>query len=220
MPEILGAVAILVGEQGLRNRRRTVRNAKGSGIAAQQFAVNGFDQIGDGVGLADHAGLAQPLLQPGDVAQDFGAFEDLVVLGRVIPLRNQRQIGHVGAAEMFVEHPVCHPDGVLGLEPLDRVIVDADQADAITGGHHHDHGNHQHRPGVADHALAEATQPAPHDRILVRVPGGVTEAGEPPLRHQHDVSRNEGHRAQPGQEHTNRDKDAEHLNGRDRGECQ
>ncbi len=72
--------------------------------------------------------------------------------------RTQGEVGHVGAAEMVVEHPVGRADGMLRLEPFGGVVVDPDLTDTVDGDHQGCHGYPQDQLGMPVGAPAGSPQ--------------------------------------------------------------
>ena len=306
MPQIVGTMAVLIGQQGLRHGGGAVGNAEFLRLAQQQFTMHRLDDVAQRIGLADMARIQQCLLQPLDIAQHLGLFEDLLALqfgadeilrripgivflirggidlfldkgvqdlqqGRLVPglccrclgpggksgkylagildtlaggaflrlfqacgeilqigiqplaviSRHQRQIGHIGAAEMPVQYLVGDPDGVGFLEPFDRIVVDIDPADAITAQHHQRRDPQHDQTGMAVHGPAQALQPPAHHRVrIVRIGGKMAEVLQLFLRHHHDIGGHEQDCQDPGEENADGNENAEHLHRRNRGQRQ
>ncbi len=112
----------------------------------------------------------------------------------------QDQVGHVGAAEVLVEDPVGHPDGMVFFEPLDGIVVHLDLRDPHDRQDQDHAGDPQDGVDVPEGALAGGAEPSLEEG---RRPGGIlrpAEGGQRRFGKEHDISRDESDGQHPRQQ--------------------
>ena len=130
-PDIGGAIVVIdeivqiaritgrfVQEQVLGQFIGLFRNTPALWIGVVNHVAHLLDDVRQGGGLAYFGIGLQGALQPLHVGHDLGT------LHRTGFLALDQQIGHVGAAELAVHHPVGHSQIVALGEPGHRVVVD------------------------------------------------------------------------------------------------